>query len=192
MPQVRVSTNPVIDGLRSKVNARMQQIARYRISGKFTDSQIGPMVGITREGVKRIVSTPEYQELEKALLKEHVAGMDAALRDNIDKLRDDMRKAVPEALQTMVDAVRQRKDLRSALKAADMILDRDPDGTFASRSAPASGSGGTAAFDPARLGQDVMVTVTQAVQKFEVGPAAPQVQVPPQAQEPPTIQAQGD
>ena len=81
--------------------------------------------------LKYLTSKEEYKEAEEAYLLGHLSEMDKAVAGKVDELRQGLRNAVP-ALRGLVEAVTQRRDLRTMLVAAKEILDRDPDQTFVS------------------------------------------------------------
>ena len=90
---------------------------------------------MTPSGLAQLLATQEYQDYEAALMNGHLTAMDQALAGKIDALREGCRQAVPAALRCLVDAVTQRRDMKTAFAAAREILDRDPD-----RSLPAAAS----------------------------------------------------
>jgi hypothetical protein len=108
---------------------KIAQIARWRIAG-VTLQRCADMLGMTAVGVKVITESQDYIEYEAALMNGHLSAMDEALAGRVNEIRREMKVAVPAALRCLVDAVTQRKDLKTALAAAGEILDRDPDRTL--------------------------------------------------------------
>ena len=123
----------------SKVDIRIPQIARMRVAG-HKDAFIASVVGLTPAGLARIVSLPEYKDVENAVLSGTISKMDMALAGRADLLRQEFKVGVPLAMRTLLEAVQQRRDLRAALEASKELLDRDPDRVFvkASRSETAA------------------------------------------------------
>ncbi len=115
-------------------NIKIPQIARWRICG-ITDKKIAQLINMTPSGLAQLLATQEYQDYEAALMNGHLSAMDQALAGKVEALREGCRQAVPAALRCLVDAVTQRRDLKTALAAAKEIFDRDPD-----RILPASAS----------------------------------------------------
>jgi hypothetical protein len=120
------TNGPPIGSLHAQTKIRIEQIARYRIAG-IRDFRIAEILKITPAALKFITEKVEYKEVEEALLIGHLTEMDLALAGHIDPLRQEIRNAVPAALRCLVDAVNQRRDLRTALAASVEILKRDPD-----------------------------------------------------------------
>lgn len=118
----------------SKVDLRMPQIARLRVQGQ-KDSVIAAAVGLTPAGLARILSLPEYKDIENAVLNGTVTKMDQQLAGNRAALMQEFKVGVPLAMRTLLEAVQQRRDLRTAMAAASEILDRDPDRVFAKNKA---------------------------------------------------------
>jgi hypothetical protein len=112
--------------LHAQTKIRIEQIARYRIAG-LRDIRIAEILKITPAALKFITDKIEYKEVEEALLIGQLTEMDLALAGQIEPLRQEVRNAVPAALRCLVDAVNQRRDLRTALAASVEILKRDPD-----------------------------------------------------------------
>lgn len=117
---------PTPGTLHAQTKIRIEQIARYRIAG-LRDIRIAEILKITPAALKFICDKVEYKEVEEALLIGQLTEMDLALAGQIEPLRQEVRNAVPAALRCLVDAVNQRRDLRTALAASVEILKRDPD-----------------------------------------------------------------
>jgi hypothetical protein len=113
----------------SKVDIRIPQIARMRVAG-LKDAVIAATVGLSPPGLARILALPEYKEVEDSILQGTISKMDLALAGRADLCRQEFKVGVPMAMRTLLDTVQQRRDLRASLKAAEEILDRDPDRTF--------------------------------------------------------------
>jgi hypothetical protein len=112
--------------LHAQTKIRIEQIARYRIAG-LRDMRIAEILKITPAVLKFITDKVEYKEVEEALLIGQLTEMDLALSGQVEPLRQEIRNAVPAALRCLVDAVNQRRDLRTALAASVELLKRDPD-----------------------------------------------------------------
>jgi len=158
---------------RSRADIRIQQVARLRICGRLQDKQIAEMVGMSPAGLRYLMSTPAYVELENSLLEGHVGQMDLELAGNVEEIRNHMRHAVPVAQRTLLELVLQRRDLRTALVASKEILDRDPDKCLLS-SKNNSQQGGTAptvgTFNPQNAGellQGMTVEATRVTQQLK-------------------------
>lgn len=160
------SPGPAPGTLHAQTKIRIEQIARYRIAG-IRDFRIAEILKITPAALKFITDKVEYKEVEEALLVGHLTEMDLALAGQVDPLRQEIRNAVPAALRCLVDAVNQRRDLRTALAASVEILKRDPD-----RVAPdlERGSGQRGSEDPL----EYMKTIPQSMME-ETARSADQV-----------------
>ncbi len=125
---------PLPSSPHTRVNIRIQQIARYRVSGRLTDKQIGEIMGMSPAGLKYLINTPAYVDFEQSLFEGHISKMDMELAGNVEELRSHFRVAVPVAARTLLEVVQQKRDLRASLDAAKEILDRDPEHVFAKQS----------------------------------------------------------
>lgn len=110
-------------------NIKIPQVARWRIAG-VSDKRIAEELHMTVSGLARLLATPEYQDYEAALMNGHLTAMDDALKGKVRLIHEELRQAVPAAVRFLVDAVTQRRDMRTAFAAAKEILDRDPDRTL--------------------------------------------------------------
>lgn len=126
--------------LKSKSWIKIQQIARMRVLS-IPDTEICRTFGLTRSGLSRIYALPHYQELEKLLLAGQVTQMDKILAGRTEEIRQQFEILVPMAMRTMLDAVAQRRDLKTALSAAGEILDRDPNLTYSKKKETGLGPG---------------------------------------------------
>jgi hypothetical protein len=123
---------PVTGSLQATTKIRLEQIVRMRVNG-VKDERICTLLNINPHVLRYIVSKDEYKESEEAYLCGHLSKMDEALAGNIEELKRGMKHAVPAALRCVMDAVNQRRDLPTALRAATEIFDRDPDNIFIKR-----------------------------------------------------------
>jgi DNA-directed RNA polymerase alpha subunit len=111
------------------MSIRIHKVARMRVNG-VRDNVIQHLLGIQAPAFKYLINLPEYKEVEEQILLGHLTDLDEATAGQVSVLRQQAREAVPSALRCLVEAVNQRRDLRTALAAAGEILDRDPDATF--------------------------------------------------------------
>ena len=117
---------------------KIPQIVRWRIAG-VTEVKIADLLGVTVQAIRQIIVSDDYKQEEEAVLNAHLSAMDEALAGKVSVIHQQFRAAVPAAMRALVDAVTQRRDLKTAIAAAGEILDRDPDRTLAKRSAKQSG-----------------------------------------------------
>lgn len=117
-------------GPSSKLLIRIQQIARYRVTGRFSDTRIAEMVGLSAAQLRTVLQTSQYIEIEESLLEGRLSKIDEELEDQDDRLQEKAELMVPAALNALLEAVLQRRDLRASLVAAKEILDRDPKARF--------------------------------------------------------------
>lgn len=112
------------------VRLKAQQIARLIVQG-VPKSKIAIEMGMSYDGVLRITKTEEYLQIEDEVQSKTLGHMDARLekRSQIRQVMNDEMEdeAVPEAWQIVLDNLRKKRDLKSALE----ILDRDPKRQFA-------------------------------------------------------------
>lgn len=113
-----------------KVKILIEQIARLRVGG-IRDGVIAAKLNISQSGLSRIISLPDYKDVEQAVLQGTVSKMDEALAGRADALKEYAKQGVPVALRALLEAATQQRDLRARISAASEILDRDPDRTFA-------------------------------------------------------------
>ena len=125
-----------------KVKILIELIARLRVA-RLSDDSIAIRVGLTRSGLSRILATPEYKVAQQDALRDVTMHMDDILKARADWLAQEWAKdAVPEAMTSLIQIVRQKKDLRACLRAAEVILDRDPNATLPTSKGNGNGSNG--------------------------------------------------
>lgn len=122
----------------SPTKIKIPQIVRWRVAG-ISEVKIADLLGVTIQSIRQIISSQEYTDEETAVLNAHLSAMDEALAGKVNVIHQNFRAAVPAAMRALVDAVTQRRDLKTALAAASEILDRDPDRTLAKQSARKEG-----------------------------------------------------
>lgn len=111
------------------VKIKAEQIARHVVNN-VPLTKIALAMGMSYDGLLRITKTIEYQEIEADIRAQHLGQLDAKLAARVDlrqKAADEMEDAVPEAMQVLLDGLRKKRDLKSALE----VLDRDPKRQFA-------------------------------------------------------------
>jgi hypothetical protein len=112
------------------VQIKAEQIARYIVGGAPL-TRIAIEMGMSYDGLLRITKTDEYRQIEDEVRSRVLGQMDAKLSQRIDlrqQMADEMEDdAVPEAFKILLDNMRKKRDLKSALE----VLDRDPRRQFA-------------------------------------------------------------
>jgi hypothetical protein len=108
-----------------QVEIKAEQIARMIVKG-MPGTKIAIEMGMSYDGLQRILKQPEYLEIEQRIRTGVTAKMDARL-DKRAEMSDEVEDAVPEAMSVLLDAVRKKRDLKAALE----LLDRDPGRQFA-------------------------------------------------------------
>lgn len=122
------------DGGHNKSYLKAAQIARARVLGAakgITDSEIARQFGLSTGGFARLIATPEYKEMETAVLSHVTTKQDAQLDGNLEALKKTFAKHIPAVMQSVLDVVMQKRDLKASLEAAKIWLDRDPARTLA-------------------------------------------------------------
>ncbi len=118
--------------LSPRSNIKIQQIARMRVAG-IKDVVIASHLGYSTSGLARILKLPDYQELEEAILSGVISKMDESLAGRSEAMHEEFAVGVPLAMRALLDAARQRKDVKASISAAAEILERDPKRTFSKR-----------------------------------------------------------
>lgn len=116
--------------MRSGAEIKAEQIARMVVKG-ISKVRIAEELGMTYQGLVQLTMSPEYKTIEDSVRCAIIRKMDARLEKRA-QMQEEVEDAVPEALQVLLDHVREKRDLRAALE----LLDRDPQHVFtkASRS----------------------------------------------------------
>ena len=144
-----------------KVKILIELIARLRVA-RIADDSIAVRVGLTRSGLSRILATPEYKVAQNDALRDVTMHMDDILKARADWLAQEWAKdAVPEAMTSLIQIVRQKKDLRACLRAAEVILDRDPNATLPSSKGNGGGNGNGPTITLQRLPDAIFAKLTK-------------------------------
>lgn len=125
------------------VKLKAEQIARYVVGG-CPLTRVALEMGMSYDGLLRITRTQEYLDIEDEVRRNVLGAMDAKLAARADlrqKMADEMEDdAVPEAFKIVLDNLRKKRDLKTALE----VLDRDPRRQFARTNQNADAAGKTA------------------------------------------------
>jgi hypothetical protein len=116
--------------MKNTILFKLNQVARLRLFSGLKDGQIATLMNLSQSGFSRLLTLPEYQEIETQLLEGGVTKLDEQVAGKIDEMRELYKPAVPAAMRTLLEVVTQRRDLRAAVAASIQVLDRDPDQTF--------------------------------------------------------------
>lgn len=108
-----------------KTELRRMTGARLECAMIYTDAEIAAAIGLTPAGYAQMKTSPEYIAIRNAIKHGVIAETDEVLGDNIEKMRERVRDLMPAALQTLADAVMQRRDLKLAKDAALDIIKVD-------------------------------------------------------------------
>lgn len=128
----------------NKSYLKAAQIARARVLGAakgITDAEIARQFGLSNGGFARLVSTPEYKELEMGVLSHVTTKQETHLDGNMEMLKKQFAKNIPIVMQSILDIVMQKRDLKASLEAAKVWLDRDPARTLALEGSRSNGQG---------------------------------------------------
>ena len=115
--------------MRSAVLLKAEQIARMRVQG-VPATKIALEMGMSYDGLLRILRTEEYLQIEQDVSGRLLGKMDARLDRRADmrqQVQEEVEDAVPEAMRLIINNLRKKQDLKSALE----ILERDPKRQFA-------------------------------------------------------------
>lgn len=123
--------------MQRQVIIKAEQIARMVVKG-MKGTRIAIELGMSYDGIQRILRNPDYLLIEDRIRKEVLGRMDARLEKRA-QMGEEVEDAVPEALAVLLDAVKKKRDLKAALE----VLDRDPQRQFAKAKPqqPAAASG---------------------------------------------------
>lgn len=113
-----------------QVVIKAEQIARMIVKG-MKGTQIAIEMGMSYDGLQRILRQPEYLAIEERIRNEVINKMDARLAQRA-AMEQQIEDAVPEAMKILIDQVVKKRDLKAALE----ILDRDPVKQFAKSRQP--------------------------------------------------------
>jgi hypothetical protein len=119
------------------VQLKAEQIARLVVQG-VPMTKIAIEMGMSYDGLLRITKTEEYLMIQQDVQGRVLGQLDARLAQRTDlrkQMADEMEDdAVPEAWKIVLDNLRKKRDLKTALE----ILDRDPKRQFAKGAAGAN------------------------------------------------------
>lgn len=118
--------------LSPRSNIKIQQIARMRVAG-IKDTAIASHLGYSTSGLARILKLPDYVEVQEAILNGVISKMDESLAGRSEAMHEEFAIGVPLAMRALLDAAKQRKDVKASISAAAEILERDPKRTFSKR-----------------------------------------------------------
>jgi hypothetical protein len=125
------------------VQLKAEQIARLVVQG-VSMTRIAIEMGMSYDGLLRITKTEEYLAIQQEVQDRVLGRMDAKLAQRTDlrnQMADEMEDdAVPEAWKIVLDNLRKKRDLKTALE----VLDRDPKRQFAKGAANAGNANASA------------------------------------------------
>lgn len=157
---------------------KKEQIARYTLAG-LTDAEIAERLSMTHAGVVTAKQQPEYKAIETSLRDGVLTQMDAELGEDIVAMRTKLRTYVPAALQTLIDAAQQRKDLKLAVNASEALIAMDGRMAKVSRTGVATPEQGGSAIS--QHDNDAAQELLNAL-KSPVTPTPENIPEPPQSE----------
>lgn len=137
--------------MQDKLRLKIEQLARLALA-HASNADMMRYSGLTQSGLSRILALPEFKEQVARLQAQLMSHGDAVLQRKLDQTLRVFDDAVPEALQALVDTVKQNRDLKARMLAAREILNRDP----ASRAVEPADRTSGASFAGASLPQGVL------------------------------------
>lgn len=88
------------------------------------DQDIADHIGLTHAGYISMKQTPEYKVIAQQIATGVISEYDQALAEDLNNVKESIKDMVPDAIQAIADAVRQKVDPKLRLTAAETILDR--------------------------------------------------------------------
>ena len=153
------------------IKTKIEQIARLRVGG-LTLTAIAANLGMSIDGIARITALDYYKQAYEKVSQEQITRLDKQLQDKADILTKHFNEGIPQAVATLYEAVKQKRDMRVALEAAKEFLDRDPERRFVKTSRAAQQQA-----EAGKLPEQVLVSI--AAEGDAVAVATPVVLVPP-------------
>lgn len=129
MPSVRISTL-----------SRIHKVARLSVAG-VRDDRIATIVGLSLAGLASLKQRQDYKDLVQEILAGTITRWDEEIANDVVALRQEFAVGVPLAMRTLLDAVQQKRDLKSSIEAAKELLDRDPKKVFSKNAVAAPEDG---------------------------------------------------
>lgn len=158
--------------LTDKTRTRIEIAIRLEMQNLgLTDSEIANQIGIKPMSFARLKKTPVYQQLRTQFRTGILANVDAGIYSDYNKNRDRLDRAVPMALEKLIQlATKPTADDKTQLAAATEILDRH--GRFAKVSrtgAPTAEQGGAAKEEDNKVANELISALNQAKSTQQTG-----------------------
>lgn len=118
--------SPILSASRRAM--RMERMARFELAG-YTDVEIAMCIGVTRQYVSVLRSTPEYISRRMQLATGVISSVTGNMEDDIQASTDQLKQMVPGALLALRNAMLDQSNPKLRFEAAKEILDRE--GTLA-------------------------------------------------------------
>lgn len=88
------------------------------------DQDIADHIGLTHAGFISMKQQVEFKVIQQQVATGVVSDYDQTLAEDLNNVKESIKDMVPDAMQAIADAVRQKVDPKLRLTAAETILDR--------------------------------------------------------------------
>lgn len=88
------------------------------------DQDIADHIGLTHAGYITMKQSVEFKVIAQQIATGVVSDYEQTLAEDLNNVKESIKDMVPDAIQAIADAVRQKVDPKLRLTAAETILDR--------------------------------------------------------------------
>jgi predicted transcriptional regulator len=106
-----------------KTTLRMKKAASLVALG-MKDQDIADHIGLTHAGFISMKQQVEFKVIQQQIATGVVSDYDQTLAEDLNNVKESIKDMVPDAIQAIADAVRQKVDPKLRMAAAETILDR--------------------------------------------------------------------
>lgn len=106
-----------------KTTLRMKKAASLLALG-MKDQDIADHIGLTHAGYITMKQTTEFKVIAQQIATGVVSDYEQELAEDLNNVKESIKDMVPDAIQAIADAVRQKVDPKLRMAAAETILDR--------------------------------------------------------------------
>jgi hypothetical protein len=106
-----------------KTTLRMKKAASLMALG-MKDQDIADHIGLTHAGYITMKQQVEFKVIAQQIATGVVSDYEQELAEDLNNVKESIKDMVPDAIQAIADAVRQKVDPKLRLTAAETILDR--------------------------------------------------------------------
>lgn len=105
-----------------KTEVRRWKAAHMECASVYTDAEIAQVIGVNVPALQAMKKTVQYMDIIASIKAGVIRDQDSELNDVVKEMRQRLKDNLPIAVNTIIQAATQRRDLKLAVSASESLI----------------------------------------------------------------------